>query len=98
MAPPKGLLLFGPPGTGKTLIGRCIASQVKSTFISISASDLTSKWVGDNEKRARVLFAVAACLQPAIIFIDEIDSLLSKRDSGQPPPGHMDLSVRMLCC
>ena len=83
MAPPKGLLLFGPPGTGKTLIGRCIASQMKATFISISPSDLASKNVGEMEKRARVLFAVATCLQPAIIFFDEIDSVLSSRGSGE---------------
>ena len=57
--PPKGLLLFGPPGTGKTLIGKCIASQSGSTFFSISASSLTSKWVGEGEKMVRALFAVA---------------------------------------
>ena len=57
--PPKGLLLFGPPGTGKTLIGKCIACQSKSTFFSISASSLTSKWVGEGEKMVRALFAVA---------------------------------------
>ena len=83
MAPPKGMLLFGPPGTGKSMMGRCIASQVKANFISISASDLVSKWVGDSEKRARALFAVATCMQPCIIFIDEIDSVLSSRSSGE---------------
>jgi len=77
-APPKGLLLFGPPSTGKTLIGKCIASQSKSTFFSISASSLTSKWVGEGEKMVRALFAVAKVHQPSVIFIDEIDSLLSR--------------------
>lgn len=60
--PPKGILLFGPPGTGKTLIGKCIASQSHSTFFSISASSLTSKWIGDGEKMVRALFAVARYL------------------------------------
>ena len=82
-APPKGLLLFGPPGTGKTLIGKCIASQSGSTFFSISASSLTSKWVGEGEKMVRALFAVAKVHQPAVVFIDEIDSLLTSRSEGQ---------------
>jgi AAA+ superfamily predicted ATPase len=78
-APPRGLLLFGPPGTGKTLIGRAIASQTGAAFFSISASSLTSKWIGEGEKLVRALFAVAAHLQPSVIFVDEVDSLLSAR-------------------
>uniref|UniRef100_A0A182MF44 AAA+ ATPase domain-containing protein n=1 Tax=Anopheles culicifacies TaxID=139723 RepID=A0A182MF44_9DIPT len=81
--PPRGILLFGPPGTGKTLIGKCIASQSKSTFFSISASSLTSKWIGDGEKMVRALFAVAVVHQPAVVFIDEIDSLLCQRSDTE---------------
>lgn len=61
------------------MIGKAIASNISATFFSISASSLGSKWVGESEKMVRTLFAVAGHLQPSVIFIDEIDSLLSAR-------------------
>ncbi|ACB06954.1 CDC48 family AAA ATPase [Candidatus Korarchaeum cryptofilum] len=84
--PPRGVLLYGPPGCGKTLIAKAVANESEANFISVKGPELLSKWVGESEKAVRMIFRKARQVTPAIVFIDEIDSLFPKRgvhaDSG----------------
>ncbi len=83
---PKGFLLYGPPGTGKTLLAKAVANESNANFISVKGPEVLSKWVGESEKAVREIFKKAKQVSPAIIFMDEIDSIAPRRgasmDSG----------------
>jgi len=80
--PPRGLLLYGLPGTGKTLLVRALATESKVNFISVKGPELLSKWVGESERAVREVFRKARQAAPALVFFDEIDSVVPARGSG----------------
>ncbi len=93
--PWRGILLYGPAGTGKTLLVKAVASEINATFFNVSAGNLVSKWLGESERLVMHLFRMAREHQPAVIFIDELDSIGVSR-SGNDVGGERRLKTQLL--
>jgi transitional endoplasmic reticulum ATPase len=94
--PPKGILLFGPPGCGKTLLARAVATESEANFITIKGPEVFSKWVGESEKAIREVFRKGRMAAPAVIFFDEVDSLVPRRGMGYGDSGVTERVISQL--
>lgn len=81
--PPRGVLMYGPPGTGKTMMAKAVAASTHATFIRVVGSEFVQKYLGEGPKMVRDVFKMARENAPSIIFIDEIDSIATKRYDAQ---------------
>ncbi|KAI1083804.1 AAA-domain-containing protein [Whalleya microplaca] len=91
LAAPSGVLLWGPPGCGKTLLAKAVANESKANFISVKGPELLNKYVGESERSVRQVFSRARASAPCILFFDELDALVPRRDGNVP-----DASARVV--
>lgn len=82
LQPTRGILLHGPPGTGKTMLAKAIAKEAGCAFLNVSPSSMLSKWYGESQKRVSAIWSVAYKLEPALLFVDEIDCLFRERSKS----------------
>ncbi len=85
--PPKGILLYGPPGCGKTLLAKAIATESEANFITVKGPEIYSKWVGESEKAIRETFRKARQAAPAVVFLDEIESIVPRKEMAEDSSG-----------